>query len=159
MAKTPHPVDSPHKSHWYGVLMLFAFSQANGLNNHSSCRWFQTPWRPCDVSGMYLIPSYHSRAVVQYLGNTIQHHSDVIMGAMASQITCVSIVCLIVRSGTGQWKHQSSAPLAFVRGIHRWPLVSPHKGPVTRKMFPFDDVIMKNWTCKKLVISNPQIHT
>ena len=29
-----------------------------------------------------------------------------------------------------------------MRGIHRWPLVSPHKGPVTRKMFPFDDVIM-----------------
>ena len=32
--------------------------------------------------------------------------------------------------------------MAFVRGIHRWPVNSPHKGPVTRKMFPFDDVIM-----------------
>ena len=39
-------------------------------------------------------------------------------------------------------KHQSSASLAFVRGIRRWPVNSPHKGPVTRKMFPFDDVIM-----------------
>ena len=39
-------------------------------------------------------------------------------------------------------KHRSSASLAFVRGIHRWPVNSPHKGPVTRKMFPFDDVIM-----------------
>ena len=39
-------------------------------------------------------------------------------------------------------KHQSSAPLSFVRGIHRWPVNSPHKGPVTRKRFPFDDVIM-----------------
>ena len=39
-------------------------------------------------------------------------------------------------------KNQSSASLAFVRGIHRWPVNSPHKGPVTRKMFPFDDVIM-----------------
>ena len=38
-------------------------------------------------------------------------------------------------------KRQSSASLAFVRGIHRWPVNSPHKGPVTRKMFPFDDVI------------------
>ena len=38
--------------------------------------------------------------------------------------------------------HQSSASLAFVRGIHRWPVNSPHKWPVTRKMFPFDDVIM-----------------
>ena len=33
--------------------------------------------------------------------------------------------------------------LAFVRGIHRWPVNSPHKRPVTRKMFPFDDVIVK----------------
>ena len=40
---------------------------------------------------------------------------------------------------------QSSVSLAFVRGIHRWLLNSPHKGPVTRKMFPFDDVIMFMW--------------
>ena len=41
-----------------------------------------------------------------------------------------------------QWKHQSSALLAFVRGIHRWPVNSPHKGPVTGKIFPFYDFIM-----------------
>ena len=39
-------------------------------------------------------------------------------------------------------KHQSSASLAFVQGNHRGPVDSPHKGPVTRKMFPFDNVIM-----------------
>ena len=61
------------------------------------------------------------------------------MGAMASQATSLTIVYLTVYSGTEQRKHQSSASLAFVRGIHRWP---PHKGPVTQKMFPFDDVIM-----------------
>ena len=33
--------------------------------------------------------------------------------------------------------------MAFVRGIHQWPMNSPHKGPVTRKMFSFDDVIME----------------
>ena len=44
--------------------------------------------------------------------------------------------------GTDQRKHRSSASLAFVRGIHRWPVNSPHKGPVTWKMFPFDDFIM-----------------
>ena len=44
--------------------------------------------------------------------------------------------------GADQIKHQSSASLAFLRGIHRWPVSSPHKGPVTRKMFPFDDAIM-----------------
>ena len=48
------------------------------------------------------------------------------MGVMASQITSVSIVYLSVYSGADHW----------------WPVNSPHKGPVTRKMFPFDDVIM-----------------
>ena len=51
--------------------------------------------------------------------------------------------CLLnVYSGVDQRKHQSSASLAFVWGIHRWSVDSPHKGPVTRRMFPFDDVIM-----------------
>ena len=66
------------------------------------------------------------------------------MGAMASQINSLTIVCTNVCSGTDQRKHQSSASLAFVRGIHRWPVNFPHKWPVTRKMFPFDDVIMQN---------------
>ena len=70
------------------------------------------------------------------------HYDDVIMSTTASQITCVSIVCTNFCSGADQRKHQSSASLAFVRGIHRWPVDSPHKGPVTRKMFSFDDVIM-----------------
>ena len=62
------------------------------------------------------------------------HYSDVIMSAMAPQIT-VSIVYSTACSGADQRKHQSSAPLAFVRGIHRWPMNFPHKGPVTRKTF------------------------
>ena len=73
----------------------------------------------------------------------IRHYRDVIMGAMASQITCVSIVYSTSWSGVDQGIHQSSASLAFVRGIHRSPVNSPHKGPVTRKMFPFDDVMIK----------------
>ena len=44
--------------------------------------------------------------------------------------------------GADQRKHQSSVSLAFVRGIHRWTVNSPHKRPVTRTIFPFDDVIM-----------------
>ena len=70
------------------------------------------------------------------------HYNDVIMSAMVSQIAGASIVYSTVCSGSDQRKHQSSASLAFVRGIHRWPVNSSHKGPVTRKMFPFDDVIM-----------------
>ena len=71
------------------------------------------------------------------------HYADVIMGAMESQITSLTSFYSTVYSGTDQRKHQSSASLAFVLGIHRWPMNSPYKGPVTRKMFPFDDAIMR----------------
>ena len=64
------------------------------------------------------------------------------MSAMVAQITSPTIVYSTVYSGADYRKHQISTSLAFVRGIHRWPVNSPHKGPVTRKMFPFDDVIM-----------------
>ena len=50
-----------------------------------------------------------------------------------------------------QKTHQSSASLAFVREIHRWPTNSPDKEPVTRKMIPFDDVIMCRYTCSALM--------
>ena len=70
------------------------------------------------------------------------HYTDVIMSAMASQITSLTIVYSPVYSGTDQRKHQRSASLASVCVIHRWPVNSSHKGPVTRKIFPFDDVIM-----------------
>ena len=64
------------------------------------------------------------------------------MGTVASQITSLSIVYSTVYSGAYQRKHQSSASLAFVRGFHRCPVNSPHKWPLTRKMFLFDDIIM-----------------
>ena len=59
-----------------------------------------------------------------------------------SQITSLTIVYSTVYSGADQRKHQSSASLAFVWVIHRGPVISPHKWPVTRKMFPFDYGIM-----------------
>ena len=70
-----------------------------------------------------------------------QHYNDVIMSVMASQITRLTIVYSTVYSGAEHRQHLSSASLAFVRGIHRSPVNSLHKGPVTRKMFPFDEVI------------------
>ena len=84
------------------------------------------------------------------------HYNDVIMSAMASQITGVSIVYSIVCSGADQRKHQSSASLAFVRGIQRWPVNSPHKGPVTRKMFSFYDVVMQTSSCKLATKKTPK---
>ena len=81
---------------------------------------------------------------LEYSGHiTVVTYCYVIMGAMASQITILTIVYSTVYSIADQRKHQSSASLAFVRGIHRWPVNFPHKGTVTRKMIPFDDVIMQ----------------
>ena len=74
------------------------------------------------------------------------HYNDVIMSAIASQMTGVSIVCSTFGSGADKKKHQSSASLAFVWGIHRWPVNSPHKRLVTRKMF--DDVVMAIYVVK-----------
>ena len=82
------------------------------------------------------------KVLVNQNNNTCFHYGDVIMGAIVSQITSLTIVYSTVYSDADHRKHQSSASLAFVCGIHRGPVNSPHKWPVTRKMFPFDDVIM-----------------
>ena len=96
-------------------------------------RWYTgTGMEPINPSG-FLTPA---------ASDVICHYGDVIMGVLASQITSLTIVYSTIHSGADQRKHQSSASLAFVRGIHRWPVNSPHKWSVTRKMFPFDDVIM-----------------
>ena len=106
------------------------------------------------MNSIFHIFKFHSHAFLGLPGHTptlvlvtvLCHYNDLIMRPMASQITGVSVVYSIVCSWVDQRKHQSSASLAFVKGIHQWPLNSPHKGPVTRKMFPFDDVIMVGQT-------------
>ena len=64
------------------------------------------------------------------------------MGATVSQISSLAIIYWTAYSGADERKHKSSSSLAFVRGILRGPMISPHKWPVTGEMFPFDDVIM-----------------
>ena len=68
-----------------------------------------------------LPPLCHQPAfpAIQYPWNPL-HYSGVIMGSMASRITFLIIVYSTVYSGIDQRKHQSSASLACVRGIHRW---------------------------------------
>ena len=105
-------------------------------------------WCNLDIAGSvvnYGSPKqviYHSLPLGRrYVDAIITHYNNVIMGAIASHITSLTIVYSIVYSEADQRKHQSSASLFFVRGIHRGQVNSPHKWPVTRKMFPFDDVI------------------
>ena len=103
-----------------------------------------TSWQHPVFSGKWYMLAAHSAqwCYDEFYGPLVDHYNDVIMNPMASRITSLTIVYSTVYSGADQRKHQSYASLAFVRGIHRWPVNSPHKGPVTRKMFPFDDVIM-----------------
>ena len=83
-----------------------------------------------------------------WTGNSV-HYCDVIIGAVASQITGASIICSTVCSGADQSEHQSSSSLAFARGINRWPVVSRHKGAVTWKAF---QVMTSSWILQS---SNP----
>ena len=63
------------------------------------------------------------------------HYSDVIMTTMAYQITRLTAVYSTVYSDANQRKHQSSASLAFVWGIHRdWWIPRP-KGQLRGKCF------------------------
>ena len=97
---------------------------------------------------MSVVGAYHAVSILKKRRKRkqnithVNHNTDDIMGAIASQITRLASVYSIVNSGADQRKYQSSASLAFVRGILRGPVKSPHKWPVTRKMFPFYDVIM-----------------
>ena len=115
----PFSIISLHWHDWDGTL------PGTGYWSGSSCSWDHSEWK-----------------ISSLVQNQDWHYRDVIMGEIASQITSLKIVYSTVYSDADQRKHQSSASLAFVRAIHRGPVNSPHKWPVTRKMFPFDDVIM-----------------
>ena len=90
------------------------------------CRWWSR-WSPS---------SRRTRSSISYKVNTMTHYDDIIMSTMTLQITSLPIVYSTVYSGADQRKHQSSASLAFVRGIHRSPVNSPHKvkGPVAENV-------------------------
>ena len=126
------------RSESYGICLQVAFSWACFQRRFS---YFDSPF--ADNASCILLNKKETHVIFQYCREICidsdqwlvwksllikrNHHNEVIMSAMVSHITSLTI------------KHSS---LAFVRGIHRWPVNSPHKGPVTWKMFPFDDVIM-----------------
>ena len=122
-----HNLKSPPKG-----LILTVFGPWNRLFR----QWWQSEVKVCWVLETLTLLIFKVNC------NLRTHYNDVIMTTMSSQITSLTVVYSIVSSGADQRKHQSSASLAFVRGIHRGPVNSPHKWPVTRKKFPFDDVIM-----------------
>ena len=134
--------------------MKFAIFMVMAL--HRLMPW--TCWKPaCSLKStmcwtvrrrLYMTGSISTISAGIYNGRI--HYDDVIMGILASQIVSFTIVYSTDYSGADQRKHKSSASLAFVWGIHRGQVNSPHKWPATRKMFPFDDVIM--WWFESVVV-------
>ena len=129
---------------WSGMTHLHTLYDLHTLllsTPHNICSWFVLLWYvkmsswTRAVYSMELLHTFHA-------WSRFPHYNDVIMGAIASQNTSLTIVYSTVYSDADQRKHQSSESLAFVWGIHRGPVNSPHKWPVTRKMSPFHDVIM-----------------
>ena len=92
------------------------------------------------VPGCRNFPKLHWEGSIN--ASSVFRYNDVILGAMASEITSPTTVYSNAYLGADQRKRQSSASLAYVRGNLRRPVNSPHRWPVTRKMFPLDDVIM-----------------
>ena len=149
-----------HHWHCWGNRMYILYIYIS----HKICPIFCSDflWLYCDLFcfGLLWVPSGFMQSIYPYSSGLLhwhrgshmisqlaakgpwKHYNDVIMGAMASQITSLTIVYSTVYSGGDQRKHPSSASLAFVWGINRWPVNSPYKWPVTRKIFPFDDVMM-----------------
>ena len=73
---------------------------------------------------------------------SLEHYRDVIMGAIVSQITSLTIFYSTIYSGADQRKKSKLRVTGLCAGNSPVAVNSPHKGPVTRKMFPFDDVVM-----------------
>ena len=146
-------MNSPHKGQRRGALVFSLIcAWINGWANNREAGDLRCHRAHYDVSVMQMSYwLYHQLAhhILQFID-----YNDVIMSAMTSEITSLTIVCTSIYSGADQRKHQSSASLAFVWGIHRWPVNSPRKGPVTRKMFPFDDVIITRYFLVSLPINN-----
>ena len=125
--------------HYLSCIMLRISTENDNVRNpYIRCGWYSVQLY---ASYFQCVWPLHSLAGsdIRIIGH---HYGGVIISVMASQITSLTVVYSTVYSGVDQRKTQSSVSLAFVRRIHRWPVNSPHKGPVTRKMFPFDDVIM-----------------
>ena len=135
---------------------LLSFCSWSSSLYHLYCISFLNVKTSMEFLSLYTV-SHTQLESLQLSYKCIFHYNDVIMGTIASQITSLTIVYSIVYSDADQIKHQSSASLAFVRGIHRGPVNSPHKWPVTRKMFPFDDVIMHcQWPILVIYVLRPR---
>ena len=116
------PLNSPHKGQWRGALMLSLI-----------CAWINDWVNSCEAGDL--------RRHCAHYDVTVMATNWMIPQLSPVLYTKRDITCSSVCSSSHQRKHLSSTSLTFVRGVDRWPVDSHHKGPVKRKMFPFDDVM------------------
>ena len=128
---------------FYKIYIYMEYQLSVQFCDYKTAFWLCKPLVCMDPADHYNIRNSSKINEKSNFNQNSVHYSDVIIGAMAFQIASLTIVYSTIYSGADQRKYQSSASLAFVRGIHRWSVNSPHKEPVTRKMFPSDDVIME----------------
>ena len=108
---------------WY---LPYGFNQVTNELYHIDWSWTafiqynRGPLLVTDISQTSTGTMASTSNYMKHGGHTCQvHHNAVIMGAMASQITSLTIIYSTVYSGADQRKHQSSVSLAFAMGIHR----------------------------------------
>ena len=126
---TSLPVDNFH----YRALWCKSTGINYNMHGWILCRYCATGWFWW-ISGL--------RAVTMWSSSSFTKRYVALSRNLEKYIALHWRVDCPVCSGADQRKHQSFMSLDFVRGIQRWPMDSPYKGPVTRKMFPFDDVIV-----------------
>ena len=118
-----------------GFDVFFDLRLFKRLSKQSWGWWFETSssslWRHCNDIPMNIVLYLTLGKFLMLINYFWIHYNDVTMSVMASHITSLTIVYSTVYLGADQRKHQSYASLTFVRGIHRWPVNSTHKEPVT----------------------------
>ena len=122
---------------YHETLFVVGEIMSNTPRNHFTM-WLRAMMHIIRKGAMLLLSKFqrmktHSCACRRSSSIVSLHYGDVIMSAMVAQIISLTVVFSTVYSGEDQRKHKNSASLASGRGINRWPVNSPHKGPVTRK--------------------------
>ena len=146
----------------WNLLILIRFQT---VEKRSSCWWFETAWlllrRGNGTLFAMLWVSFklckaHFYGCIYEVAYLLSHWRCYKLNGVSNHRRLVRLFDEQFVQVQINKNHQSFASLVCVRGIYGWPVDSPHKGPVTRKMFPFDDVIIyeaystntvnENWT-------------
>ena len=140
---------------WKTKLVLFLWDSVSTMTavSHGRCHWRNCTTNLFDKLKLRYIssPKMHTDVLYEYAGpcyqttkgnSSLQWRHNGCDGVSNHQ----HHDCLLNRLFRRRSKKTSELRVTgLCAEIHRWLVNSPHKGPVTRKVFPFDDVIMSNF--------------